>query len=137
MVFVPLHQVHSTVDKSPCPRRIAAKTAVIGVMFNICFVPHIKTQFVAKVIKLRSVRVVTGTDGVDIMLFHQLEITEHIFTVYGSAFAGMAFVAVHPAEKHSFAIDQKLPLFDLLPPEPYSYSNKIHFAAVGLKEYGT
>ena len=62
--------------------------------FIVRFVNHNKTVFIAKLVKLRAVRIMAGTDTVDIMLLHQAQIPVDLFQRDGKAGNRVAVMAV-------------------------------------------
>ena len=62
--------------------------------FKVCFVHNVKAEPIAKRQKSRVVGVVAGTDGVDVVLFHDHQIADHVVDRSGRAQHGVAVVAI-------------------------------------------
>ena len=74
MVAVADDHAARTVHNGLRPHRVAARhiLAAHTMRFHVAFIHHVKAVFIAKLIEKRIVRVMAGTDGVDIRLLHEV-----------------------------------------------------------------
>ena len=144
VVFIPLKHARRPVGKDGSPLGVAAEVIVKSVMFKIGLVNDIKTEFIAQIIKFRSRRIMAGTDCVDIETLHGDDVKAKRFIRHGLAELRMMFVAVDAADKNTFAVDEEVPVFHLIPPESDSDRGRItdfaflvrQFDAEGVKKRG-
>ena len=122
VIFVPLCHRNSPVHMGSFPHgAVSCMVVVVGpeVMgFEVHLIPHIQAVFVAELIKAGVVGVMGGSDGVEIVLLHQLHIKAHRCLRDCPTRSGVCFVAVHPLNKDGFAVDEKLAVFNFYFPEP-------------------
>ena len=95
---------------------------------KVCFCSHIDTILVAKVIPTGIVRIVTGTNSIDIQLFHNLDILNHALHRYHIAAIWVELVTVGTLYQNSLTIYQQLSIFDFDMTEAYTLS--YHFQHV-------
>ena len=116
LVFVPDHISLLTVENRLRPgiilRDVAhAVVSVIciqssyAVAFQIRFRDHVKTIFAAQCREIRRIRIMAGTDCVDIALLHQLQVADNILPGHGCTGIRIGIVAVDAPEFHLFSID--------------------------------
>ena len=90
--------------KSICPILVVGKGGMRCVLhamtLYIGLIDEIQPILCTEIIPLRSVGIVTGSNGINISLLHQPDILKHAFYRYGTAGAGIVFVPVHPLEQH-------------------------------------
>ncbi len=86
------------------PHGIVGECAFDSMRFEICFVHQVEAEFVAQVIPAGIVRIVAGTDGVEIELFHRENIAAHIVFRQGPASFGVELVAVDATEHEALAV---------------------------------
>ena len=99
MVFLCMHLAADAVDIHRLPGRIIGDLTEITdvgktVGFHIGFRHHKQAVNIAQLIKARIVRVVRGTDSIDIVLFHQPQILLHPADADSTAFVFIIIVAV-------------------------------------------
>ena len=75
-----------------------------SVALLISFCRHVDTVLVAQVIPNGVVRIVTGTDGVDVQALHNLDILNHALPTYHIAPVGVQFVAVSTLDENGFSV---------------------------------
>ena len=71
----------------------------------IRLVYHIESVFIAELIEIRNIWIVTCPYGVDIVLFHQRHILDDLLTADGKSCHGVRVVSVHSVELDRHAID--------------------------------
>ena len=47
--------------------------------FQVCLIDHINTIFITELIDQRGIRIMAGTDGIDIILLHNAKILAEFF----------------------------------------------------------
>ena len=94
-----------------------------AVRFVIGLVDHVKAELVAKPVKARVVRVVTGADGIDVVAFEKQKILGHMIHRCGRTEVRMAVVAVDTLCLHFFAVDQDGALDHAHVTEAYEQAN--------------
>jgi len=80
------------------------------VALDVGLVDHVETELVAERIPLAHVRIVAGADGVDVVLLHQADVLKHPLARHDLPEIGIPLVAVHTANEHWLAVDEKLPV---------------------------
>ena len=85
--------------------------------FDVGFVNQVDAIPVAQIVPARVVGVVAGAHGVDVELFHQLNVLDHGLHSDRVARVGIVLVPVHASEQNRHAVDVYLPVFDLDLPE--------------------
>ena len=66
---------------------------------------HVQTVLVAQIVQIVVVGVVRGTDGVEVVLLHQLNVLLHDLLAHGLAVHGVGVVAVGAAEHQRLTVD--------------------------------
>ena len=74
MVAIADDHAACTVHDGLRPHRVAARNILAAhtMRFHIAFIHHIKSVFITKFIEKRIVRVMAGTNGVDVRLLHKV-----------------------------------------------------------------
>ena len=75
-----------------------------AVAFQVGLVDHVKTELIAKPIDHGCIRVMTGTDGIDVVLLHGSQVLAKFCLRYASSCNGTELMAVHAFEYNSFAV---------------------------------
>ena len=84
---------------------------------HVGLIDHVKTIFITETVELRAVRIVTGTDSVDVVLLHGDQIlTDDIFRDHPAGF-GAEFVTVHSFKNDPLSVQEHDTVFDLKPSE--------------------
>ena len=101
------HSLHS-VNNSLCPHRVVAGNALPAdtVGFKVTFVHDPEAVLIAKVIKLRIVRIVARSDGVDVCPFHYIKVLNVSFARNCPAVVGVVIVAVDAPDKQRLTVDE-------------------------------
>ena len=85
--------------------RIAGPQAVPGsVGLQIVFRDHVKPVFVTQIINAHRIRIMTGTDGVDIVLLHSDDILHQFLPGYAPSCPGTELMAVHAFKHDTFSV---------------------------------
>ena len=107
---VPVSEHHSfhAVNNGLCPHRVVAGNALAAhaVGFKVTFVHYPEAVFIAKIIKLRIVRIVACSYGVDVCPFHYIKILNVSFARYCPAVVGVVIVAVDAPDKQRLTVDE-------------------------------
>ena len=82
-----------------------------AVGFDICFINHVQSVAVAKLIPVRVSRIMRVTHHVDIVLFHQFDVQFHQFFAHGTSQLGV-FVAVGSFHQYRNTVDAETSVFD-------------------------
>ena len=77
------------------------------VAFIVRFVDNIQPQFVTELVKIRSVRIVAGTDSVEIIFLDHEQILQHLFRGINGTSHGIGFVTVNAAELDRRSVQQQ------------------------------
>ena len=121
VVFIAFNHAAGAVDMSIFPNRVVAQGLVRiishAVRFNICFIHHVKAIFVAQIIPVWIVGIVTGAYCIDVILFHKLNILQHELARNHVAFHRVKFVPVNPFKLYSDPVNKQLPVFYFAGPE--------------------
>ena len=88
-------------------RRLTFKRTLCAVGFDIRFVNHIQSVFVAKVKKNRIRRIMRGSDGVDVERFHQSNVLEKILCAHHIAVLFMCIMMIDTLEFDKLIIEQE------------------------------
>jgi hypothetical protein len=130
MIFVLLHHPDGAIEIGFLPLRLIREGFIRVVRFNpvrfdVGLVDNIKAIFIAELIPSGSVRIMAGPHGIDIELFHELDILDHrIFSDIPSC-NGIVFVAVHSLKVYRNAIDLELTILDFNLSESYLTCNNL------------
>ena len=82
------------------------------VTLQISFSRHIESILVTKVIPTGIVRIVTGTNGIDVQLLHHLDVLNHALHRYHIAAVRVQLMTVGTLNQDSFSVDQQLSVLD-------------------------
>ena len=96
-----------------------AMTLLIG------FRNKVDTILVAEVVPHRIIGVMTGSHGIHIEAFHQLDILNHAFTTYHVAAIGVHLVAIHTFYIYRLSVYQQLGILDLHTAEAHLLGNHL------------
>ena len=81
--------------------------------FQICLIDHIDSVLIAEFIDQRCIRIMTGTDRVNIVLFHSLEVFAKLFFGDMTSAHRTEFMTVHTLEYDTFAVQCHNSVFHL------------------------
>ena len=81
--------------------------------FQICLIDHIDSVFVTELIDQGSIRIMTGTDRIDIVLFHDLKVFAKLFFGDMTSAYRAEFMTVHTLEYDTFAVQCHNSVFHL------------------------
>ena len=107
--MIPIAQYHTVnaVYKSRNPGWFIAN-CLIGMILQISFIHTIKPIIIKHSIHFRCIRIMRRTDCVDIIPFHQQDITQHRFCSHCPSIKRMRVVPVHSLEEYPLAINKNL-----------------------------
>ena len=83
-----------------------------AVHLDIALINDIQAELIAQLVEIRAVGVVAGAHGVDIVLFHQAQVAQHLVIGHGKAVHGRAVVAVRTAELDGLSVELDDAVFD-------------------------
>ena len=75
-----------------------------SVRFDIGFTDQINTILITQIVPFRIIRIMTGTDCIQIILFHNLNILNHPFTTYIIPCQRIHFMTVCSFKQHRFTV---------------------------------
>ncbi len=78
------------------------------VRFQICFINHIKTVLVAQVIKVRHLRIVRTSDGIDVVTLHHPQMFFHRIPAHNRAAGRAEIMHINTIEQNRHAIHKKI-----------------------------
>ena len=104
MVAVAQHHSVDAVHKGGNPRRHVADR-LVGMVFEVGLIHRIKSEVIEHGVHLGRVRIMGGTDGIDVVLLHQQHVTQHRLYRHGTAVEGVRIVSVRTLEEHALAVD--------------------------------
>ena len=110
MVFVALHERCRPVNMCLFPCWVFTHILVgisVAMTLLVCLVHDIHAISVAELIQILTVRIVTGTQEVDVCLLHQGNIFLICSVIYISSCSGVMVVTVHSAQFHVLAVHLK------------------------------
>ena len=106
--------------------RIVWPQAVPGsVGLQIVFRDHIKTIFVKQIIDAHRIRIMAGTDGVDIVLLHGNDILHQFLPGYAPACPGTELMAVHAFKHDTFSVEGHNMILHFKTSEAYPLRNHL------------
>ena len=111
MILVALDHAQRPLQKGGSVPAIAPDLLIVGVRFQVCFVDHIQTEFVAQVEPVGIVRVVRRADRVEVKAFHCHRIEPHGFAIQSLTLRIVMIVPVDALDQHPLAIDKKQAVF--------------------------
>ena len=122
VVFVPLQHgfgagkhilppLRAGTGQRPLVRAVRAQFLPCAVAFQIGLPDDIQAVFIAKLQKIRVIRVVAGAHSVDVVGFQVLHIPQHLFPADGAACFAAPLVAVDALEHDAFAVQKHLAVF--------------------------
>ena len=82
------------------------RTVAVGL--DIRFIKDVEAVFVGQFIPLGHVRIMAGSNGVDVVLLHQLDVLDHHFARDHLAGIGIEFVPIHSLDHQLLAVEQNL-----------------------------
>ena len=108
MIEVTLHQRLSPVDMRLLPSQVLSHLLIgvaITMRLMVCLVHHIDTPTVTKLIEVFTIRIVRGTQEIDVRLFHQTDILFIGGIIYITPCLGMMVMAVHTTQLHVLTVN--------------------------------
>ena len=81
--------------------------------FQVCLIDHIDSVFIAKLIDQGCIRIMAGTDRIDIVLLHRLKVFAKFFFGYVSSAYRTEFMTVNTFEYDTFSIQCHNAVFHL------------------------
>ena len=110
MVLVPFKHAGDTIHVGLGPfGRVAEQIPIFrgmgSVGLQVGLVHYVEAKPITKAEESGIVRIVAGTNGIDIVTLHDIEITEHMIHRCCRAENGMAVMAVHALCLHLLAVD--------------------------------
>ena len=120
VIFIAFQHVGHAVEVGLFPGRKTSKRLLgsgapaSAVGFEVGFVDHVKTEFVAELVEAWVVRVVRTANGVHVEALHHHDVVAH--GLLGDEVTGhrVVVVAVDSFEEDGLAIDEELSVFDFL-----------------------
>ena len=114
--------------------------------FDVGFIIHIDTILVTQFIEFPVLRIVTQTNGIDIMLFHQFKVFPHQLFRHIMARLRIMFVNVDTLEFHRLTVEQQyrigltitgqlVNLLDLDPAETNMIRNDFRYLTIHLDRH--
>ncbi len=85
---------------------------------------HVKTVFIAQIINADRIRVMAGTDCIDVVLFHRCQVFDQLFSRNNTAGYGAELVAVDAFKNNAFSIQHHDVVFHLKAAESDSLRNQ-------------
>ena len=113
VVFVPFDHVAHAIHKVIFPNRVFRQPIPNTVGFDIGFVQHIEAVLVTEFVPAGLVGIVGGAHGVEVKLFHQLDVAQHVLLADHMASIRFMLVTIDAFDQQRFAVDTKLPVHDL------------------------
>ena len=115
MVFIPLYHRCCAVYHTGLPLRTAARhVSRTGrayrmlrpgtVALQICLVHHTDAVFIAELIPQALIRIMAGTDRIDVVACEDIDILFHIFPRHGTAAACIPLMAVDTVDDEALPI---------------------------------
>ena len=107
MIAVTKHHTHLSVNILSFPFRVTTQ-AVIGVTLNIGFVHNVDSIVIIQSVHAWVVRIMTRTNRVEVVTFHQQDVFYHAFHGNGFAVNRVSVVSVSTLEHYPLAVDEHL-----------------------------
>ena len=104
MILIPFHHTYHPIDKGTFPTFPLGQHHV-AMTFQISFVHHVKSIVVKQSIHLRIIRIMTGTNGVQVETLKEKNILYHAFYRHRFTETGMNIVTIGTLEQHQCIID--------------------------------
>ena len=130
MVDESLHITLVTLDMSlEVFRELGERFLIIShtMRFKVCLSSHIDSIFITEVIPARIIRIMTGTNSVDIQLLHNLNILNHALHADYIATIRIYFMTVSTLDQDRLAIDQELCILDFHIAETYLLRDNLRY----------
>ena len=130
MVDESLHITLVTLDMSlEVFRELGERFLIIShtMRFKVGLSSHIDSIFITEVIPARIIRIMTGTNSVDIQLLHNFNILNHALHADHIATIRIYFMTVSTLDQDRLAIDQKLCILDFHIAETYLLRNNLRY----------
>ena len=141
MVFVPfqhgfgagkhiLPPLRAGTGQRPLVRAVRTQFLPCAVAFQIRFPDDIQAVFIAELQKIRVVRVVAGTHGVDVVGFQVLHVPQHLFPADCAPSAAAPLVAVDAFEHDASTVQKHLAVFQFKFAQTDFQSGALHESAL-------
>ena len=108
MIQIALHQSPDPLDDGVGVAVVVAQRGLTSMGFDVRLIDHVDPVLVAEVDKARIGGGMGATNGVDVVLLHQLEIPPHGGLVDAATPGRVELVTVHAVDHHGRAIDSQL-----------------------------
>ena len=76
-----------------------------SVRLQIVFCDHVNTIFIAETVDWRCIRIMAGTNRIDVVLFHDHDVFEQFLPGHVSSCNGAELMAVHTLEYDTFSVE--------------------------------
>ena len=93
--------------------------------FQIVFRDHIKAVLITEAVDRRGIRIMAGTDGIDVVLLHSHNILDQFLTGYVSSCDGTELVTVHTFEHNTFSVEGHNAVFHFKAAETNFFRNNL------------
>ena len=101
-----------------------------SVALHVTLCDHIDTVFITQFIDADCIRIMTGTDGIDIVLFHDHQVFDQFFSGYHATGYRTEFVTVYTFEDDSLAVQHHDGIFHLKTTEAHSLRDHFCYLSV-------
>ena len=104
-----------------------------SVRLQIVFCDHVNTIFIAETVDWRCIRIMTGTDCIDVVLFHDHDVFEQFLTGHMSSCDGAELMAVHTLEYDTFSVQCHNTVFHLKAAESDFLRNNFLYSSICIR----
>ena len=104
MVFITQYHTGCTLQISGCPLSGCTELSAVTVRLKICLVDKVNAELVTQIIPFHGIRIMAGTNSVEIQAFHHSNFFSHLLLRNGTSRLGAKIVAVYAADHKAFAI---------------------------------
>ena len=136
VVFVTLVHGIYTIQHHTKPFRFVMRNNICVVSCKFCHIPgtmrfqivfrdHIKAVLITEAVDRRGIRIMAGTDGIDVVLLHSHNILDQFLTGYVSSCDGTELVTVHTFEHNTFSVEGHNAVFHFKAAETNFFRNNL------------
>ena len=136
MIFVTLVHGIYTIQHHTKPFRFVMRNNICVVSCKFCHIPgtmrfqivfrdHIKAVLITEAVDRRSIRIMAGTDGIDVVLLHSHNILDQFLPGYVSSRDGAEFMTVYSLKHNTFAVEGHNTVFHLKAAETDFFRNDL------------
>ena len=104
MVLVTQYHAGCSLQICSCPLWGCTELSAVAVCLKVCLIDKVDTELIAQIVPFHGIRVMTGTDGIEVQAFHDGDLFAHLLLGNGTSCLSAEIVTVHTTDDKAFAV---------------------------------